>query len=126
VWLESKKDKMNPYYDTNDKPNEVGLVKLGELDEADLYYEYNTLLVVKHEPTGRIFYATDSGCSCPTPFEDYHFSDPAKTNLEEIKTGDSFTSFQREVEGFPVPQEKRDALLTAVKAALKTTQNQSR
>jgi hypothetical protein len=116
---------MNPYYDTNNKPNEVGLVKLGELDEADLSYEYNTLLVVKHEPTGRIFYATDSGCSCPTPFEDYHFSDPDNTNLEEIKVGDSFTSFQREVEGFPVPQEERGELLTVVKAALKTTQNQS-
>lgn len=117
---------MNPYYDTNDKPNEVGLVKLGELDEADLFYEYNTLLVVKHEPTGRIFYATNSGCSCPTPFGDYHFSEPDNTNLEEIKGGDSFTSFQREVEGFPVPQEKRDELLTTVKAALKTTQTQSR
>lgn len=114
---------MNPYYDTNDRPNEVGLVKLGELDEADLCYEYNTLLVVKHEPTGRVFYATDSGCSCPTPFEHYHFSGPDETNLDEIKAGDSFTSFQREVEGFPASQEERDELLTSVKAALKTTTN---
>lgn len=109
---------MNPYYDTNYKTNEVGLVKLGELDEADLSYEYNKLLVVKHEPTGRVFYAIDAGCSCPTPFEDHHFNDPDNTSLKEIKVGDSFMSFQRDVEGFPVSQSERDELLTAVKGAL--------
>ena len=109
---------MNVYYDTNDRPNDAGLVSFGVLDEDGLSYEYNTLLVVKHEPTGRLFYATDAGCSCPTPFEDYHFYGPDHTNMTEIKAGDSFTSFQREVEGFPATHEERENLLTLVKSAL--------
>lgn len=112
---------MNIYYDVNHRlVNEDGLIQLGELDEADLSYEFNMLCVVKHEPTGRIFYATDAGCSCPIPFESYYFKGPDDTNLVEIKFGDSWESFQREVEDFPATRSEKDELLIEVKAALKS------
>jgi len=110
---------MNPYYDVNDRPNEVGLFSLGGLSDYRGSYEFHIMLVVQHAPSGRIFYAEDAGCSCPTPFEDFYFASPEGTNLQEIKIGDSFMSFQREVESFPASQEERDDLLSRVKAALK-------
>ena len=59
----------NVYYD----PAASGLVSVDSLDESGLCYEFNTLMVVKHKATGRVFYAHDSGCSCPTPFENFSF-----------------------------------------------------
>lgn len=109
---------MNVYYDVNDEPNSYGLSWVGTLDEPNLSYEYHTLLVVQHT-TGRLFYAEDSGCSCPTPFEDFHFESPDDNNLTEITKGDSFESFTRDVESFPVVQSERDGLLYKVKQLLK-------
>jgi hypothetical protein len=56
---------MNPYYDSD----KLGLDLLS-FDEPGLSYEYNTLCfwVAKD---GRVYSASDSGCSCPTPFEQY-------------------------------------------------------
>lgn len=55
----------NPYYN----PEKLGLEMLS-FDEPNLSYEYNTYIFVR-TPDGRVFAAQDSGCSCPTPFENY-------------------------------------------------------
>jgi len=55
----------NPYY----SPKELGLEMLA-FDQPDLSYEYDTLCFWANE-AGQVFTARDSGCSCPTPFEDY-------------------------------------------------------
>lgn len=39
-------------------------------DEPDMYYEYNTLCFWATSD-GRVYTASDYGCSYPTPFEDY-------------------------------------------------------
>lgn len=109
---------MNIFYDTSDRVNDVGLVRIGDLSEDGLSYEYNMLMVVKHEPSGRIFYGADRGCSCPTPFEEDTFNGPDDTTLSEIKAGDAFTSFQRDVESFPAPQQEREDLVSAVKTEI--------
>lgn len=56
---------MNPYYN----PSKFNL-ELLSFDDPHLSYEYNTLCFWA-TPDGRIFTASDSGCSCPTPFEQY-------------------------------------------------------
>ena len=107
----------NVYYD----PAEFGLVIVDVLDEGGLSYEYNTLIVLKHTATGRVFYAQDSGCSCPTPFENYNFSfedGQIRTDLTEINVV-SLANFERDVEGFPVSMSERQACLVKVKEALK-------
>lgn len=58
------------------------LVEEYELDEEA--YEFNLVRVL--EKGGRLFYMHDSGCSCPSPFEDQDESD-----LVEIQ---SYTSFR--------------------------------
>jgi hypothetical protein len=104
---------VNVYYD----PKECGLEQVATLDEDGLSYEYNTLLVVRDVATGRVFYAQDSGCSCPTPFEDYHFRGSDDTNLDEVTAG-NFEGFQRSVEGFPAPQDERGILIDKTREAL--------
>lgn len=33
-------------------------------------YEFDMTAIVRKKATGELFYATDQGCSCPSPFED--------------------------------------------------------
>lgn len=56
---------INPYYD----PAKLGLIML-EFDQPNMDYEYNTLCFWVTE-SGQVYSASDSGCSCPTPFEYY-------------------------------------------------------
>jgi hypothetical protein len=56
---------MNPSYDSK----ELGWEQAG-LSQDDLSYEFNDLLFWR-TPKGIVYTANDSGCSCPTPFENY-------------------------------------------------------
>jgi hypothetical protein len=53
----------NIYY----SPESYGLKILGEADIAGSY-EFDTLVVFQ-DAAGSLFYAHDSGCSCPIPFD---------------------------------------------------------
>lgn len=57
----------NPYYN----PESLGLEIIAELEFSDMSYQFDTLLVWRHKDSGKFYTARDSGCSCPTPFEDY-------------------------------------------------------
>jgi hypothetical protein len=52
-------------------PEDHGLRIVAELHEPDMCYEFN-MLVVWMDKDGEAYYAQDSGCSCPSPFENYH------------------------------------------------------
>lgn len=65
---------MNPYYN----PEKLGL-DLISFDQPNMCYEYNTLCFWS-TPDGKVYTAQDSGCSCPTPFEDHH----DKPTLDEV------------------------------------------
>lgn len=56
---------LNPYY-SHDKLQLSVLV----FDQPNMCYEYNTLCFFS-TPKGEVYAAKDSGCSCPTPFEEY-------------------------------------------------------
>ena len=58
-------ERFNPYY----SPKNLGLEMIS-FEEPGLSYEYNTAIFVRTQD-GRVFMASDSGCSCPTPFESY-------------------------------------------------------
>lgn len=55
----------NPYYN----PEAHGLAKVDEVDLSEPCYSFD-LLVVWADEKG-LYLGTDSGCSCPTPFESY-------------------------------------------------------
>lgn len=73
----------NVYY----HPEACGLELVGDLEDANACWEFTTLIVVREIATGDLYAAQDSGCSCPTPFEDVRsFADmaPIKT-VDELK-----------------------------------------
>lgn len=55
----------NPYY----SPEATGLAIVGDLDTGG-GYEFDMLVVWQRIEDGALFWGTDSGCSCPSPFED--------------------------------------------------------
>lgn len=94
---------INPYYD----PEKCGLTLLS-FDEPDMSYEYNTLCFWA-TPEGYVYTASDSGCSCPTPFEEAHARDTVAeviATLERVgsltqalSAFDSWNSFESEWSG---------------------------
>ena len=80
----------NPYYN----PEHMGLRLLGEIEFSDGDYQFDTLIFVQDVKTGKIYSAEDSGCSCPTPFEEYTtiesltevHNNSRSAYLEEIRT----------------------------------------
>lgn len=82
----------SPYY----SPHKCGLEIFDELDDAGSY-EFNKIVVWKKLDDGTLWWDTDSGCSCPSPF------DPADNghDLKQI-TAASFSAFDAELRGFQV------------------------
>jgi hypothetical protein len=75
----------NLYY----SPENLGYSTFGSVDVGSSY-EFDIFLVL--EKAGKLYYASDSGCSCPTPFED-----TLETDLVEITKatlGDLFTTMR--------------------------------
>ena len=54
----------NPYYN----PEKRGLTIVAEGDDPDASYSFDMFVVWTDGES--LFYAQDSGCSCPSPFED--------------------------------------------------------
>lgn len=111
----------NVYY----HPEKSGLVLVDSLDRPNMSYEYETLIVLQHIDSGRIFYAQDSGCSCPVPFEDFYLNRPDDTNLIEVNAI-NFSSFESDIKSFGntysdcgIPLHEREAIVDKVKKLLK-------
>ncbi len=56
----------NPYYD----PEACGLEIVSTVEHSDEPYCFDMTVTWFHAATGRYYHASDSGCSCPCPFED--------------------------------------------------------
>lgn len=81
-WSEKDYYSDNPNYN----PESWGLRIIGEIELSELDYSFNTLIIWKRQD-GKVFYAQDSGCSCPTPFEDFHsFSQMIEVTKESLNT----------------------------------------
>lgn len=51
-------------------PQKFGLAIVGEVEFSSGSYEFDTSVVWRDVETGALYYADDSGCSCPSPFQD--------------------------------------------------------
>jgi hypothetical protein len=61
---------MGYYNDPYSSPEKYGLEIVGEVEWYDEPYEFDMTVVWK-DKEGQLYYASDSGCSCPSPFEDF-------------------------------------------------------
>jgi hypothetical protein len=53
------------------QPEKFDLKPIGELEISEPDWSFDTVVAWIHTPTGDVYWAHDSGCSCPSPFEDY-------------------------------------------------------
>lgn len=58
---------VDPYY----HPEAFGLTLVAEFELAEPCYSFDTFAIWYRQDTGSYYWANDSGCSCPAPFEDY-------------------------------------------------------
>ena len=58
------------YEDVYSSPQKLGLDYIGDVEWDDEPYQFNMTAVWRDPQTGQIYWADDSGCSCPSPFED--------------------------------------------------------
>ena len=65
---ESHWDQPNPYSD----PEKCGLEIVEVHSDDTLSYEFDMIVLWRELATGKLYFASDSGCSCPSPFENYH------------------------------------------------------
>jgi hypothetical protein len=77
---------MSLYYD----PEKFGLTVIGEIEWSSGSYEYDMTVVWRRTSDGVFVYAEDSGCSCPSPFENQGVEDLTvlrkRGGLEDFKT----------------------------------------
>lgn len=66
--------------DPYNQPEKFGLTPVAEVHWDDESYQFN-FMAVWVDGNGQLYWATDSGCSCPSPFEDFH-------SLDELEKGD--------------------------------------
>ncbi len=58
----------NPYYD----PEKCGLKLLFTLEDPSQCYDFSTVILVQDIESSKVYVCHDSGCSCPSPFENIH------------------------------------------------------
>lgn len=95
-------------------PKEYDLKIVDMLDRPDLSWEFEMLGVWQHKD-GRLFYASDSGCSCPSPFEDFH----SLADLTPITKGASYEAFKKDIQDFHCDRKEKSDLLARVRRRLK-------
>lgn len=72
--------KLNPYY----APDKLGLEIIDGMDYRNESWQFDLIYVWREIATGKLYYATDSGCSCPDPFAGFRIAD-----LHELESWDS-------------------------------------
>jgi hypothetical protein len=68
--------------DIYSNPEKFGLTYIGQVDFTD-GYEFDLYAVWKDQD-GKFWYGSDSGCSCPSPFEDYDDEKEPLRDLDEL------------------------------------------
>ena len=71
----------NVYYN----PEHFGLEIVAEIEYSSGCYKFDTRVVWKQKNSRKCFTARDSGCSCPTPFEDYHMGNIEPLNFQVLR-----------------------------------------
>ena len=61
------------------------LTFIEDIDLDEEAYSYDILRLFVRKGDGVVLYATDSGCSCPSPFEDTPVSDLKETTLARVE-----------------------------------------
>ncbi len=104
----------NIYY----HPEVHGLVEVAKIDYSEGGYQFDYRVVWLHTESGVLYTGRDSGCSCPSPFEDFNgIADLERLNWQELEDElrEEYDSNYRNVSPADIGEFKR-----AVKAAMES------
>lgn len=65
-------------------PEVFGLVIIGSVDWDNIPYQFNQTMVFRNTESGKFYWADDSGCSCPMPFENTTTDDLASGTKYDV------------------------------------------
>ncbi len=82
------------YKNCYSNPDHFGLTIVCEIDDPDACYSFE-MIILWRDDAGRLFYACDEGCSCPSPFEMYQSVDSLN-----VLTDESWSEFEEMVNGW--------------------------
>jgi hypothetical protein len=105
---------LSEYGDVYYSPEKFGLTNVDEIELDNESYQFNIRAVWKHVD-GRLYTARDSGCSCPSPFENYTSLD----DLDEIRVQQQVDEIKGEVEDSAATRDKKDAFVEKLDQAWK-------
>lgn len=83
----------NIYY----SPEKYNLTQVGMLTDPNADWSFYDLVVWQQKKTHKLYWASDSGCSCPSPFENFL----SITDLTELTT-DNWSEFVQAVKDHAV------------------------
>ena len=67
-------------------PERFGLSIVAAIEDEDANYTFDTIVVWRSNETGKLYWAHDSGCSCPIPFDEYSLDNITPLgNVKELK-----------------------------------------
>ena len=92
------------YYAPNpqSEPEGCGLDIVDSLSEEGLCYEFNDFILWRDLESGKFYCASDSGCSCPMPFESCHGIDDLTEVRDEAHLRSEAMEWARPNDKYPV------------------------
>jgi hypothetical protein len=80
------------YYDKDvyHQPEEFGLQILASIDWSDGDYCYDYTVIWRGTDDGTLYYGSNAGCSCPSPFEKF-------TSRDKLTPLTDFAAFEKEM-----------------------------
>lgn len=88
----AKKRQPSDSYCYHDVAEKLGLEVFASFDDPQASYSFDEFKIWERKSDGALFYGEDSGCSCPSPFEDVK----SLADLTPITMGASYDSFERD------------------------------
>lgn len=82
--------------DVYNEPEKFGLELVAMIERPDLSYSFDMFGIWRHKDTGAVYYGSDSGCSCPSPWESFTSLD----DLTEARTAAELHKALNEWAGF--------------------------
>lgn len=108
--------------DVYHQPEEFGLAQVADIDYSTGSYEFDMRVVWRHTDTGVLYTARDSGCSCPSPFEDYmSIEQLERASLAELRAEVEAEARDREYGTPNITMTEGNDFLRAVETAQTTT-----
>ncbi len=102
-------------YEYIDPQEKLGLKMVESMDDAGSW-EFHKIAFWQHEVSGELYWATDSGCSCPSPWED-HDELADFTRLTE----QGFPEFETAAMGWEVGKQEKMDFVSKAKELLRAS-----